>query len=247
MLRNANHLKNFRLGAIDGEIGAVKEFYIDDVNWKVRYLVADTGHWLPRRKVLIPPHALKDVDEERKSLHVDLSREQIEKSPSIDAERPVSRQFEEEYLRYFGWPFYWMDPALWGTAPTSIPPSVPVENIRPQPAAQGDPNLRNTNELVGYHIQAIDGEIGHVEDFLIDDEDWSIRYLVVDTRNWLPGKRVLVSPLWIERVSWEDAKVFVDLQRDAIKEAPEYDAQNHIGRDYEERLFKAYDRMTYWP
>ena len=73
--------------------------------------------------------------------------------------------------------------------------------------------------VTGYHIEATDGEIGHVDGFVVDDEAWAIRYIEVATRNWWPGKKVLVSPAWIERVSWPDSKVYAGLSREAIKSA----------------------------
>ena len=109
-----------------------------------------------------------------------------------------------------------------------------------------DPHLRSTHDVSGYHIQAADGEIGHVEDFIIDDETWAIRYLVIDTRNWWPGKKVLVSPQWIERVSWDESKVFVNLSRETIKQSPEYTEESLLTRDYETGLHRHYNRQGYW-
>jgi uncharacterized protein YrrD len=246
MLWNANKLKGLHLGAIDGELGRVKDFYFDDEDWKVRYAVVDTGGWLPKRKVLLAPYALGAIEEDHKLLHVQLTKEQIEKSPPIDSDKPVSRQFEHEYYRYYGWPYYWQDPALWGTAPANLPPVV-EPNTDTVAVEEGDPHLRSTNEVAGYHIQARDGEVGHVDDFILDDQNWSVRYLVVDTRNWLPGKHVLVSPLWIDQISWEQSKVFVDLQRQPIEGAPEYDPHKPLTREYEQQLFQTHDRLPYWP
>lgn len=225
MLLSMDRITGFRLGALDGEIGHVREFYFDDHTWKIRYLVADTGHWLPTRRVLIAPQAFGNIDEDTHLAHVQLTMEQIEKSPTIDADKPISRQLEEEYLRYFGWPFYWMDPVFWG-APMMGAGSldIPKEKLRDQYA---NPNLRSTNEVKGYHLHARDGDIGHVEDFLINDEDWAIDHIVVSTRNWWPGKKVLISPQRIEKVSWEESKVFVDITRDAIKASQPYEPAEH--------------------
>lgn len=101
-------------------------------------------------------------------------------------------------------------------------------------------------EVTGYPIQAADGEIGHVEDFVLDDETWTIRYLIVDTRNWWPGKKVLVSPRWIERVSWSERKVFVNLPREIIKQSPEFTEDSLITRDYETALHRHYHVEGYW-
>jgi hypothetical protein len=109
-----------------------------------------------------------------------------------------------------------------------------------------DPHLRSTKEVIGYHIQAVDGEIGHVEDLIVDDEEWFLRYLVVDTRNWLPGKAVLVAPGWAKRVDWVKRKVHVDLPQEAIRDSPEFDPSRPVNREYEVRLYDYYGRPHYW-
>jgi hypothetical protein len=248
MLRNAKSLKGFRLGALDGEIGRVRDFYFDDQMWTIRYLIADTGRWLPERLVLISPHALKRPNAEDNVIDVALTKRQIEDSPSINTDMPVSRQHEMDYHRYYGWPPYWDGPGLWGSGPFPIfygDGGGTVES-RVHRVHQGDPHLRSVSEVLGNHIQAKDGEIGHVEDFIFDDENWAIRYMEIDTRNWWPGKKVLIAPQWIENVSWEKSKVFVDLTLDTIKGAPEYDPTVGISRDYERRLFEHHHREAYW-
>jgi len=245
MLCKANELKGYALDSLNGKIGEVKEFYFDDRHWTIRYLVADTGDWLTDRQVLISPHALVDVNMKEHLIAVNLSKKQIEESPPLDSDRPVSQQFEEEYHGYYGWPMYLNGPDIWGFSPYIIRDpenrreSIPGEKDR-------DSHLRSTHEVSGYHIQALDGEIGHVEDFIIDDETWTIRYLIVDTRNWWPGKKVLVSPLWIERVSWSESKIYVDLPLEAIKQAPEYTKEFLLTRDYETILHIHYSRKVYW-
>jgi hypothetical protein len=109
-----------------------------------------------------------------------------------------------------------------------------------------DPHLRSTYDVGGHHVQAEDGDIGHVDDFVIDDENWAIRYLIIDTRNWWPGKRVLVAPQWIERVSWNESTVFVRLSRDAIQRSPEYTEESLLSRAYEDALHRHYNRRGYW-
>jgi hypothetical protein len=248
MLRNVKHLKGYRLGALDGDIGRVRDFYFDDENWTVRYLVADTGTWLPGRQVLISPYALKKPNETDEVLNVDLTKKQIENSPSISTDMPVSRQYEVEYYKYYGWPAYWYGPALWGPGPYPLYFGHGGGAAEPQAERvhEGDPHLRSMREVFGYHIEATDGEVGHVEDFILDDESWAIRYMEIDTRNWWAGKKVLLAPQWIQRVSWQDSKVFVNLSREMIKDAPEYDPQSGVTREYETRLFSYYDRQGYW-
>ncbi len=245
MLNKTKILKGYKLHGLDGEIGEVNEFYFDDQFWTVRYLVANTVRWLPGRPVLISPYALGAVDKENRSITVKLTKKQIEESPSLESDKPVSRQFEEAYHEHYGWPAYWSGVYAWGPNPFILPGrDKPKKNLfggkRP------DHHLRSTDKVSGYVIQASDGEIGHVSDFIIDEETWAIRYLVIDTRNWLPGKYVLVSTKWIERVSWVESKVYVNLSREMIKSSPEYTPESLLTRDYEIGLHRHYDRHGYW-
>ncbi len=245
MLRQAKDLTGYKLGARDGEIGKVKEFYFDDKSWAVRYLVADTGDWLSERRVLISPYALDPASEDEKVIPVDLTRKQIENCPRLDADKPVSRQYEMQYLPYFGWPAYWGGPDIWGGA--AYPDRGQGGWSEPSIRTEGnDPHLRSTLDVTGHTIQAQNGEIGHVEDFVIDDQTWAIRYLIVDTQNWWPGKKVLISTQWIERISWEQSKVFINLTRQNIKQGPEYTEEALITRDYEAQLHRHHDRAGYW-
>jgi hypothetical protein len=239
-------LTGYRLDSLDGEIGKVKEFYFDDRHWKIRYLVADTGNWLKDRQVLISPYALVAVMKEDQQITVNLTKKQIEDSPLLDSDKPVSRQYEKVYYGYYGWPMYWG-----GTG--SYPDAIDLEGMenREKSAIKKrkktwNPHLRSTHDVSGHHIQAADGEIGHVEDFIIDDETWTIRYLIVDTQNWWPGKKVLISPKWVERVSWPESKVFINLQRESIKQSPEYTDESPLDRDYETGLHQHYNRGGYW-
>jgi sporulation protein YlmC with PRC-barrel domain len=245
MLRTASHLKGTSIAATDGEIGSVQDLYFDDGTWTIRYLVVDTGTWLPGRQVLISPRSVRLAPNDDR-LPVALTKEQVENSPSIDADRPVDRQYEEEYSQYYGYPYYWSGPYRWGTTP--YPGEGPLTEARAMsvmPPA-GDPDLRSARNVMGYYIEATDGDIGHVEDFLVDDREWAIRYMIVDTRNWWPGKKVIVSPEWIKRVSWPDSRVYVGLSKQAVKDAPEYDPDRPMEREYEARLFRHHGRRTYW-
>jgi uncharacterized protein YrrD len=245
MLSKAKTLKGYKMQSLDGEIGKVKEFYFDDRHWTIRYLVAETGNWLVDRQVLISPYALVAVNQEDQNIAIDLTKKQIENSPSLDSDKPVSRQFEQAYFGYYGLPMYWGGPYSWGAYPYVVRDR---EKWRgPTPGGKAwDHHLRSTQAVTGYDIEALDGEIGHVEDFIIDDETWAIRYLIVDTHNWWPGKKVLVSPQWIERVSWGERKVFVNLSREIIKQSPEYTEESLLTRDYEIGLHGHYNRKGYW-
>ncbi|OGV69451.1 MAG: photosystem reaction center subunit H [Lentisphaerae bacterium RIFOXYA12_FULL_48_11] len=245
MLNNAKTLNGYKLHSLDGEIGKVKEFYFDDKHWTVRYLVADTGNWLPGRQVLISPYSLISVNSEEQNIAINLTKKQIEDSPALDSNKPVSLQFEETYYRYYSWPIYWSGPYSWGAYAYIVRDRNNWKEAS-QREKTWDPNLRSTHEVSGYNIHATDGDIGHVEDFIIDDETWAIRYMIIDTRNWLPGKQVLVSPQWIERVSWQESKVFVNHSRESIKQSPEYAEKQLLTRDYETRLHRHYERQGYW-
>jgi uncharacterized protein YrrD len=245
MLGKAKTLQGYKLNSLDGEIGKVKEFYFDDQYWAIRYLVADTGNWLTERQVLISPYALVSASKEEQHITIDLTKKQIEDSPSLISDKPVSRQFEQAYYGYYGWPNYWGGPYMWGPYPNIV-----RNREKWKKSTQGekgwDPHLRSTHDVSGHHIQAADGEIGHVEDFIIDDETWAIRYLIIDTRNWWPGKKVLISPQWIERVSWSESKVFVNLPRETVRQSPEYTEGSLLTRDYETGLHRHYNRQGYW-
>lgn len=243
MLRAAEALHKYTLGAQDGDIGKVKDFYFDDQSWTVRYLVADTGNWLQERLVLVSPYALVSVDEEREIIATNLTRKQIEDSPRVDSDKPVSRQFEIIYYKHYGWPVYWNGPYPWGTYPYPVPHR---ERAKEGEEASWDSHLRSVPEVEGYQVGAAGGVIGHIADFLLDDKNWAIRYLVVDTRNWWPGKHVLMSPEWVERVSWDDREVYADLAREAIKDASEYTPNSVISREYEMELYRHYNREGYW-
>ena len=236
MLIKAKTLTGYKLESLDGEIGTVKDFYFDDRDWTIRYLVADTGEWLVSRQVLISPHSLAGVDTDQGFITVKLTKTEIEHSPSLNRDKPVSRQFEQEYSVFFGSPMYWGYPQEPGARAESGEAA----------KKHADPDLRSTHDVSGHHVEATDGEIGHVEDFLIDDETWAIRYLIVDTRDWLPGKKVLISPKWIERVSWSEKQVVVALTREAIGQAPEYTDSSPLTRDQEIALHRYYGRPGYW-
>ncbi len=245
MLIKAKKIQGYKLNCQDGELGHIKEFYFDDKFWAVRYLVAETGNWLIGRQALISPYALSTLDNESKHINVDLTKKQIEDSPSLESTKPVSKQFEIDYNGYYGYPMYWGGAYMWGYYPVIMRDRKEWNKISREEKTW-DPHLRSTDEVNEYYIQANDGEIGHVEDFIIDDQTWAIRYLVIDTKNWWPGKKVLVSPQWIDRVSWGESKVFVNLSQDVIKRSPEYTEESLLNKEYEAELHRHYNRHDYW-
>jgi hypothetical protein len=253
MLRNLSKLTGFAIRAKDGQAGTLEQFYFDDESWTDRYLVVNAGDWLTGRQVLVSPIAVRQLEWESKRIDVALTKKRIKDSPPIDTHKPVSRQHEAAYFGYYGYPYYWGGPMLWGVAafpggltldqePLADPGLLRARAEKESP----DSHLRSTVEVTGYHIEALDGEIGHVKDFLVDDDTWGIRYLEVDTRNWVPGKKVLLSPQWITKVGWPESKVYVDLTRTTIQDAPEWSESGTITREYENRLYDYYDRSPYW-
>jgi len=248
MQKTIKELKGNTIVATDGDIGTLDDFYFDDKSWTIRYLVTSTGNWFQGKDVLLSPFAVGKAGVSSGRINVTLTKKQVEESPSIDTDKPVSRQHEAQYHDYYGYPYYWSGPYLWGPM---YYPELPVgdQEIVEERLAEredaGDEHLRSAAKVTGYHIEATDGEIGHVEDFIIDDETWEIRYMVVDTRNWLPGKKVLIAPRWIHQVSWDNSKVYVNLSRAAIENGPEYHSDD-FNREYEKKLHDHYDRPKYW-
>jgi hypothetical protein len=228
MLQSIKQLYGNKLGATDGDIGHVKDFYFDDRNWAVRYVFADTGSWLSGRQVLLSPHAFGHIYHTGKVLRVNLNRKQIEDSPSIEQHKPVSRQYEEEYHRYYGWPYYWEGDGLWGgtrgfpilESPESYKPAKhpAAADSKHQPA---DAHLRSTQAVNGYHIKASDGTTGHVCDFLMDDKSWAIGELVIKIGHRFTGKEVTIPVKAVERISYDESMVSVNLTKEAVEQSKE--------------------------
>lgn len=249
MLRSLIELLDYVLAAEDGEIGRCSDFLFDDRHWTTRYMVADTGKWLPRRKVLISILSLGEPDWTNRLFPVKLTKRQIKESPSLDEDAPVSRRYETEYFDYFHWSYYWVGADVWGGGPYPLAYAEPTPVRKAETAPDARPeesHLRSVKEVKGYHIRATDGEIGHVEDFIVDEADWVIRYMVANTRNWLPGRKVLVTPPWIESIEWAERQVQVDLTKQGVKESPEYDPSQPVNREYEVQLYDYYGRPHYW-
>jgi len=245
MMVKAHSLKKYSLKSLDGVIGKVEDFYFDDLHWTVRYLVADTGDWLPGREVLISPYALGKVNQEKRTVEVCLTQKQIEKCPSPGSDKPVSMQYEETYYQYYGWPTYWGGPHKWGHYPYIVRDHEKLKKTG-QDKKTWDPHLRSAADLMGHHVLATDGEIGHVEDFIVDDTEWEVRYMLLNTHNWLPGKHVLISPRWIQSVDWPRSRIYVNLTRERIKLSPEYTQLALVNREFEIGLHQHYDREGYW-
>jgi hypothetical protein len=258
MLRSVKNLEGMTIGATDGSAGKVRDFFFDDQAWVIRYAIVNTGMWLGGRDVLISPYSIRPSHWDVGVLPVTLTKSQIEQSPGIDCDKPVSRQYENTYLRYYGYPNYWGGSAFWGeyAHPGMIPLTdtglvgyrdnqgylrAPTED-----AEDNDPHLRSCNTVKGYRLRAPDGEIGHLDGYLVDDSTWSIRYLIVNTSNWWIGHQVLVSPEWIEKISWSDSTVTIDLERKTIQDAPTFDGHSFPDRDAEALIYAHYGQPRYW-
>jgi uncharacterized protein YrrD len=251
MLRSINSLVGYAIRATDGDLGRVDEFYFDDETWTIRYLVVETGTWLSGRKVLLSPVALGEPDWESRTFAANLTMEQVRNSPHIDTDKPVFRQHEMELSGYYAWPMYWgsqySSSTRYGTAPSGpqLYMKAEPEDEASAPESHDDPHLRSTRSVAGYHVAANDGAIGHVEDYVTDDQSWLLRFLVVDTHNWLPGgRRVLIAPEWIRSVEWGESKVLVDLSREQIEGSPEFDPRQPVSVDYEGQLHDYYGRPS---
>lgn len=258
MLRSMNELHHYAISASDGEVGQVNDLFFDDQSWVVRYLVVETGSWLLSRKVLISPYAMGEPEWITKRLPVHLTMHQVQNSPDIDTEKPVSRQHEMTYADYYGYPYYWGgdglwgDGGLWGDAGNASAQRVRSESETAYAQAEklrhvsDDPHLRSCKAITGYHIHASDGELGHVSGMLVDDQTWAIRYLVIDTSNWWMGNKVLVPPQWITGLDWAQSLVTVDMTQQTIKDAPKYESSLMLSRQQEHELYSYYDRPNYW-
>jgi hypothetical protein len=248
MLRNASTIDNYSIVASDGNFGFVSDFLFDDASWSIRWLAVDTGTWLFGRRVLIASSALGRVDAVAKEFSVKLTLQQVKDSPDIDTERPVSRQIETEIYDHYGWTPYWGLGVGTGTlgnygslGGVGLVPSPAVFAAREQHIADtrktgADPHLRSIKAVTGYHIHASDGAIGHIEDFIVDDVDWSIRYLIADTKNWWPGKKVLLSPWSIRDIDWKHGLLHLNVDRQKVKDSPAYELQTQVDQNYEKRF-----------
>lgn len=246
MLRNITSLENFALRAADGDIGRVKDFYFDDQGWQLRYFLVDTGGWLQSRGVLISTDAVAGQLWADRVIPVSLTRDQVRRSPPVEINAPITREHELELRHHYGWPPYWgtalSDPAGAPAAAAEAEAEGTPPRLGGAEPDTGDPHLRSAGEVIDYHVEASDGTIGHVADLLVDDATWRIRYLVINTRNWLPGKKVVIAPGWIRRIDWSESLVCADLARAAIKASPEYDPTRPLEPEYADRLHAHYGR-----
>ncbi len=253
MLRSLKFLQGYVIEAIDGQMGKVSDFYFDDQEWIIRYLIVDTGTWLPGRQVLISPYSLGKPEWNTQLLPVDLTKAQVEQSPEVTTDKPVSLQKESELARYYHWPPYWggidpLFPAPMGMEPLPITEEIQAALEKREEEAQkhANPHLRSVREVIGYAIQANNGKVGQVVDFIADINDWPIRYIVIDTQKWLPGGKVLAPPSCIKNITWADRQLKVDVTYEQIQHFPKFDPSFPINREFELKVFDFYGRPPYW-
>ena len=227
MLRSTKALEGARIHAIDGDIGHVEEFYFDDRNWRINHVVTNIGNWLHGKLVLMSPEAITSINGDREPIiNVALTQEQVRRSLDAQTHRPVAFQQPHDYYLYLGLPHYLNFAGL--TDPHS------------------DPHLRSTKTVGRYHIMAVDGEIGHLEGFVVDDETWTIRYATADTRNWWHGRKILLATEWIYWISWAESNVYVGFRRERLGHSPEYHPERPLTRNFEVELYDYYQRTPYW-
>lgn len=242
MLRSLKSLEGYTASATDGDIGRTVNFLLDDERWIVRYLIVEPGSFLDGLQVLVSPISFREIEWPAHRFHLALTKEKVLGSPNVDADKPVARQHEGDLSRYYGFPFYWRSSGLWGVSsyPSALADNEPQDEPAEPPEVAGDVHLRSARDVRGYGIQGTDDAIGHVEDFIVDDETWQVRYLVVDTSGWWFGRKVLVAPDWATRISWEERRVYLDMTREEIRTSPEWDPAAAIDRGYEARLREHY-------
>jgi len=247
-LRRTKDLHQYTIAASDADIGTVHDFYFDDEKWAVRYIVVSTGDILPGRQVLISPLSLGYPAWSPLHIHVNLTCDQIAGGPGVDVHLPVSRQHEAKHHEHFGLSHYWDGSNVWGSwpSPRELAEAPQSQSKKAAKSSPTDTHLQSVREVTGYRIMATEGEIGHLEDFLLDQDTWELRYAIVDTKNWWPGKKVLLRPQWIERVSWKDHEIFARMSRDAIRKSPEWNPNKPFSRGYELQLHNHYGYAPYW-
>jgi sporulation protein YlmC with PRC-barrel domain len=254
MLLAISALKGYAIEATDGQIGSIGDFLFDDRTWQVRWLVVDTGGWLSGRQVLVHPSAIGPAELNQNRLPVNLTKAQVEGSPGVLQGQPISRSTEDKLFSYYSWDPLWsgggyLGPGIGAMAPMLESPAEFGFGMQPNIADivpdehDADPKRRSVAEVTGCHIHASDGEIGHVENFIMDSDTWTIRYLIVATRNWWPGQHLLISPTGVEEINWMGRQVKLNVTRDQVKASPPWDPLAMINQDYVTRLHRHYR----WP
>lgn len=228
MLVNANDVLGYRIG-VDGAPAAVlRDLLIGQDSATVRYLVTDSEAWLATSSVLLAPGVVVGIDRDQQMLQTGLDRALLDRAPGLPRGTPPGREHERRLHDHFGWTPYW-------------------DSAGDDPAGgDRDEQLLSARHLIGFYAQAVDGAVGHVEDLIVDLQAWQVRYLEIDTRNWVPGRRVLVAPGWLHAIDRPNRTVALDLSRELVRSSPPYDRKAPLDRSLEENLYRHYGRTGYW-
>lgn len=242
MKRSITSIIGYSIKAIDGEIGKIKEFFFDDETWTVRFVIVKTGNWLTGSRVFISPEALIASDWDDENFKVNLTREQIRNSPEIDIAKPFSRQQEIRIFDYYELNSY----GSCGIIAREIKKTGKNGSDKEEASSAtlksyGNNLLHSTRKVIGYTISAVDGVIGKIDDFIFNDRNWKLDFMVVDNVDWNPDEKVIISPKRIKEIKWESSAVTVNTMVDLVKDSPEYDPNLPIGEVYEADLDNHYD------
>lgn len=252
ILRSLNEITGYSLQASDGNIGCCEDRLFDDKIWFFRYMLADTSAGLPSSKNTLPsPISLSEPNGKNTQLPVTLTRELLENNPQRDEHKPVSREYETNFFDYYGYGYYWIGAGPWGSsaAPIALAKVTPDANVtddgeRIKEVSTKERDLRYAKKVEGYTIESIYGEMGQVEDFVLNDVDWTIAYIIVNARNWLlSGRKVLIVPSWLSSVSWVKRMVSINLTSEKIEGSPEYDPSQLIDPEYEVTFHDFYEKL----
>ncbi|MDQ0207815.1 PRC-barrel domain-containing protein [Alkalicoccobacillus murimartini] len=265
MFIQAKTLESFSMNATDGELGSIADLYFESNTFTLRYFVGDTRTWFFGGKVLLSPEAVTSIDAEKEHINVNETKEQIKNSPKPSEHEPVSRQYEAELRDHYGWKHYWGAPIGGVGAGMGTPGAYPAAPglIIPPPVSnpqsdQGEYEsealshqtnhnfLQSINDLRGYTIHAKNGEVGKVLDFMLNEHDWSINYIIVDVGGVFTREPVPLAAEWITDISWQDKTITVNVEKELIERAPNYELHEPFTREHEAELYSHYNRKTYW-
>ncbi len=233
----------------DGTKGKIKDFLFDEDKWIVRYIEADFGGFFKDKRILLPINVFIDHLWDSKHISINIAKEDIDKSPSPEDKPTVSREYEKELMKHYGYASYWspgyIPPTHTGLYYPARPMNVPTKEISEEKISEEklDTKLRSFNEVKGYHILATDGHLGHLEDMIVDDADWQMIYVIIDTSNWLPwSKKVILLINWLDEISFETHEVSINVHTDVIKDAPEFNTDKSVEESFEKALLDYYER-----
>lgn len=251
MLKRLNEINGFSFHTPEGSIGSCKDTLFDDNRWTVRYLDVDTGNWLPGRRVLLSPISLGEPSWETGEIPTQLSKKQIQDSPSLESHLPVSKTWEDSFFNFHGWPYYGVGMHMWGL--THYPDEDDLKKVheiqtQPQTLSKRKSNLRSSKELIGYEVSTQDGHLGSVEDYLFDTRSWTIRYLVVKTTQAFEADEIIIAPSWVSNIDWTGRQCVLELTQADIKLSPQVAGQlnDHLDREFELKLHRHYEKPVYW-